>query len=297
MEFFGFWETDTFPLPKKQRKMSPASSVCSQHQAWASVLIPSCQTKIRYTLQPYQISVTAMAHRWVIHYVHLVHEARLIADTLGNECPTVKGLSREDPSFSERQLESQSVFTMGISARSSWAGVPGTNIPLLQLAGGCNGFRQRNQVVNDHGVCAPLCLSAARLVCCVVDWWVWRFHCLQKNKKESAPVCFSSISYYLSFRTCSAVQGTVVDVKRMKGIIGKLSKMLFRFFSVLCALPDLSVSPAGNITVTQAGFQLSSCLLEIKRNLKLTCFWRRIPRDAYFIPQKPERRREKESNS
>lgn len=48
--------------------------------------------------------------------------------------------------------------------------------------------------------------------------------------------------------------------------------MLFRIFSVLCALLDLSVSPAGNIAVTQEGFQLSSCLLEIKRNLKLTCF-------------------------
>lgn len=35
-------------------------------------------------------------------------------------------------------------------------------------------------------------------------------------------------------------------------------------FNVLSVLLDLSVSSAGNIAVTQEGFQLSSCLLEIE---------------------------------
>lgn len=115
--------------------------------------------------------------------------------------------------------------------------------PLLQLAGGCNDSRQRKQVVNDHGVCVTPCLSAAKIACCVVDWWVWHFHCLQKNKKGSAPVCFSSISYYLPFRTCSAVQGTVVYVKSMKGITRQTQQNALSLFQcLLCFAGSVGLS-------------------------------------------------------
>lgn len=118
-----------------------------------------------------------MSHRWALHYVHLAHGVRLIADTVGNECPTIKGLSREDPSFSEKQLESWSIPTVGISVllilgRCSWH--KQTRRYNWQAAVMTLGRETRWRMA--MGSAPPPCPSAARLACCAVDWGVWHFH-------------------------------------------------------------------------------------------------------------------------
>lgn len=185
MEIFCFWEINTFSFPMKEKKNSPASSSCYQHRAWASLTTPSCQTKIHYTLQPYQISVVAVSHRWASHYVHLVHGVRFIADTLGNECPTVKELSREDPIFSEKQLESQSIPTVGISAplilgRCSWH--KQTCRYNWQAAVMTLGRETRWWMAMGPAP-APPCPLAARLACCAVADGFGTFTDYRKIKK------------------------------------------------------------------------------------------------------------------
>lgn len=95
-----------------------------------------------------------MSHRWVLRYGQLVHGVRLIANTTGNECPTVKGLNRRRPQFL-REAAGELVNPQSGNIHITPPGqvFPAqTNRP-LQLAGGCNDTWQRNQVVNGYGVC------------------------------------------------------------------------------------------------------------------------------------------------
>lgn len=292
MEICCFGEIDMFPSPTKD-KNSPASSSCYQHRAWASLTLPSCQTKnplYRRTISDFrscQVSQMGFAlcppgprgkvycrytRKWTSHHKGTKQRRpHFLSEAAGKPVDPRSGdiqlvLGRRSWHKPTRCYNWQAaVMTLGRKTR--WWTAAGSAVPPLPLSS------------RPGALCCRLMGLAFSLA-------------TGKKKKVSAPGCFSSISCYLPFRTCSLVQGIVDYVKSREGITRQTQRSALSLFQ--CPLRF-----AGSVSLSSRKYNCNSGRVSIiflfagnKKKPQADMFLKRNPK-GYILHTTETRKKKK----